>query len=140
MVWPDATTIYEICIRKRAYRSRVSTIGAPKPLYLQGFVFSISLSSRREANFLGKYRSRLHHTLIFNKKSVSLRREQYYPNKNASRLDEGKHILFDVALVQARRKLSGKISLSSRRCAYLFSRFCSRLGERLTFFDNIALV
>ena len=56
---PYPTTIYESCTKKEAYRSRVSTIGVRKPLYLQCVVFSISLSSRREANFWGKYRSRL---------------------------------------------------------------------------------
>ena len=63
--------------------------------------------------------------------SVWCRRERYFPKKFASRLDESKHIFFDVALVQARGKLSGKISLSSGRYAYLFSRFRSLLGEKL---------
>ena len=96
---------------------------------------------------IGKYCSRVDDTLFYLiskifllKMNVSLRREQYYPTKNASRLDESTHIFFDIALVQARGKLLGQISLSSRREQQYFSRYCSRPGERQTCFENIALV
>ena len=50
--------------KTRAYRARVGTIGASKALFLQCFVFPVSLSCKRGARLFGKYRYRLDDTLF----------------------------------------------------------------------------